>query len=50
MEERTTQKNPVHHKRHSIFFPLLLVCLGIVLLLHTMNILPNSAWGTIVVY
>lgn len=50
MEERTTQKRPAYHKRHSIFFPLLLVCLGLVLLLHTMNILPNSAWGTIAVY
>lgn len=50
MEEQTTQKRPARSKRHSIFFPLLLVCLGIVLLLHTMNILPNSAWGTIVVY
>jgi hypothetical protein len=50
MEEQTTPKRPAHYKRQSIFFPLLLVCLGVVLLLHTMNILPNSAWGTIVVY
>ena len=50
MEERITQKRPGHHKRNSIFFPLLLVCLGVVLLLHTINILPNSAWGTIMVY
>ena len=50
MEERTTKKRTTHHKRKSIFFPLLLVCLGLVLLLNTMNILPASAWGTIVVY
>jgi len=50
MEERTTQKRPAYQKRHSIFFPLLLICLGVVLLLHTIKILPNSAWGTIVVY
>jgi LiaI-LiaF-like transmembrane region len=50
MEEPTTQKRPARRKRNSIFFPLLLLCLGIVLLLHTMNILPDSAWGTIVVY
>ncbi|MDX9863420.1 MAG: DUF5668 domain-containing protein [Anaerolineaceae bacterium] len=50
MEDRTTQKKSTYRKRNSIFFPLLLVCLGVVLLLHTMNILPNSAWSTILRY
>jgi len=52
MAEPTTPNKPKHspRRRNSIFFPLLLVCLGVALLLHTMNILPRSAWGTILSY
>lgn len=50
MEDKITQKNTGHRKRHSIFFPLLLVGMGVILLLHTMRVLPGSAWGTILRY
>lgn len=50
MEERVTQKSNSHPRRRSIFFPLLLVGLGVILLLHTLHALPGSAWSTILRY
>jgi hypothetical protein len=51
MEEQVTQKtNSSRRVRHSIFFPMLLVTIGVILLLHTLHILPGSAWGTILRY
>ena len=48
MEDRVTHKHSSSHRtRPSIFFPLLLVAVGVILLLHTVNVLPGSAWSTI---
>lgn len=50
MEDRVTQKSKSPRQRRSIFFPLLLVGIGVLLLLHTLRVLPGSAWGTILRY
>lgn len=50
MENQTTTVHSPRRSRPSIFFPLLLVTAGVILLLHTINVLPGTAWGTILRY
>ena len=47
MSEKTSVKWEVRRRPHSIFWPLMMILAGALLLLNTLNVLPQTTWSSI---